>query len=85
MKLNKSTTVLLNVVLILVVAILVKNLFSIPKPLYGGNAVQYRTVEFDDIYANPSAMLNEAAKQGWRFVGWTGGGGRYTGYLIFEK
>lgn len=84
MKLNKSTTVLLNVVLILLVAILLKNLLSSPKPLYGGAAVQYKTVAFYG-GSDPAPVLNEAAKQGWRYYGWQGYAGNKDCYLIFEK
>jgi Domain of unknown function (DUF4177) len=84
MKFNKSTTVLLNVVLILLVVILVKTLLSAPKPLYGGAAVQYKTV-----VCVPSEdqvdVLNEMAKQGWRYHSQIAYGGNHSCFLVFEK
>lgn len=42
MKLMKSTTILLNIVLILVVALLVKSLIATPKNLYAKGKIEYK-------------------------------------------
>lgn len=84
MKLNKSTTVLLNVVLILLVAIMLKNLLSFPKTLFAGGSPQYKVVK--DLSNNPETRLektlNNMAKEGWRFHSLYP---TSTWLLVFEK
>ena len=73
MKLNKSTTILLNLVLVLVVAILFKSLFP-TKALYAadnprliGQFDHYKVVSPREGYLQ--YQLNEMVKEGWTFYG----------------
>jgi len=85
MKFSKLTTVLLNVVLILFIAILFKNLLSSPKTLAAGVSVQYTVIKEEGSFAGDRMkslefQLNEMAKQGWRLHSIDG-----RSWLIFEK
>jgi len=80
MKLNKSTTVLLNVVLILLVAILFKNLLSFPKSLHAQDSVRYQVFFYHSV-VNPLTLLNDMAKQGWHYHSWIGEPNE--GYLMY--
>ena len=65
MKLSKSTTILLNVVLVLLIVFLFKSLIAIPKSVYANPGYSYK---LHDLAAgeNPEIIINQYAKQGWR-------------------
>lgn len=69
MKLNKSTTILLNAVLLLVMAFLLKAIVSTPPQLHAAANAEYLVVQ--DTARNDSAelqkILNGYASQGWKF------------------
>jgi ABC-type uncharacterized transport system permease subunit len=74
MKLNRSTTILLNVALILAIAFLVKSLISSPKSLYAQSSNVEYSVE--SLHLQPgesvvagsiSSLLNAKAKDGWKY------------------
>jgi len=84
MKLSKSTTILINVVLILVIAILVKSLIALPKNVSAASNKDYSVVAYPSTGQNVEQMLNDKAKDGWTFVfAYQFGPGRYS--LIFER
>jgi len=67
MKLNRSTIILLNVVLILFIAFLVKALISFPKEAYAAGKVEY--LVYSTPYWTPSELteqLNGFAQKGWK-------------------
>ncbi len=74
MKLSKSTTILLNLVLILAIAFLVKSLVYFPKSLYAQSSnVEY---SLESLQLQPgesvgagsiSGLLNKKAKEGWKY------------------
>jgi hypothetical protein len=67
MKLNKSTIILLNVMLILIVVLLVKSIIFEPKNLYAAKNFEYKTIRFGSRSAEAS-LLTEEGKNGWRLV-----------------
>lgn len=67
MKLNKSTTVLLNVVLIVAVLLLIKSFIGFPKNAYG-MAVQYNVVLERGTFEFQQAV-NKLSLEGWSVVG----------------
>lgn len=78
MKLAKSTTILLNVVLALLVLILMKSVMTFPKSVYAGSGSTYKicylglsSSSIQDI----ERVLNSYAQDGWRLHsmrdGWT--------------
>lgn len=84
MKLSKSTIVLVNVALILVIAILVKALLVVPNNVSAAEFKEYSVVGYPSTGQNVEQMLNEKAKEGWEFVfAYQFGPGRYS--LIFER
>ena len=66
MKLDKFTKILLNVVFILLIALLVKSLATVPKDLYAKDNVEYEVEAFDVSISELGKGLNEMAKKGWR-------------------
>jgi hypothetical protein len=91
MKHTKLTTVLLNVALILVVAILFKSLLSFPKPLSAGVSVQAMPAGVPGKYvtvlvtgSDPEMALNKAARNDLQFVG-IFPNGTSSAYLIFTR
>jgi len=84
MHLSKSTTVLVNVVLVLVIAILVKSLIAVPNNVSAAASKEYSVVGYPSTGQNVEQMLNVKAKEGWDFVfAYQFGPGRYS--LIFER
>jgi hypothetical protein len=68
MKLHKLTTVLINVVLVLIIVLLAKSFIGFPK-----NADAAPTVEYKVIHTNAAqaeTMLNKLTQEGWHFVTW---------------
>jgi hypothetical protein len=67
MQFKKSTTIFLNVVLIIVALILIKFLISSPKNAYAA-ATEYKVIES----SNPAKFLgdlNKSSLEGWSVVG----------------
>ncbi len=84
MKLSRSTTILVNVALVLVIAILVKSLIAVPINVNAAGNKDYSVVGYPSTGQNVEQMLNEKAKEGWDFVfAYQFGPGRYS--LIFER
>ena len=66
MQFKKSTTILFNVVLILVALILIKLLVSSPKNAYAA-ATEYKVIESSD-RAEYLGNLNKSSLEGWSVV-----------------
>jgi hypothetical protein len=86
MKLSRSTTILLNVALILAIGFLVKSLISFPKSLYAQMSNAEYSVESLNLRPGESAdtgsissLLNAKAKEGWKYHSVVGGN------YIFER
>lgn len=84
MKLSKSTTILINVALVLLIAILVKSLVAIPQNVGAAQNKEYSVVAYPSTGQNVEQMLNEKAQQGWNFV-FAFQFGRAPYSLIFER
>jgi hypothetical protein len=84
MKLSKSTTVLINVALILLVALLAKSLVAVPKNVGAAQSREYKVVPYPSTGQNVEQMLNAQAQEGWRFV-FAFEFGRAPYSLIFER
>ena len=84
MKLSRSTTVLINVVLILLVALLAKSLVAVPKNAGAAQSREYKVVPYPSTGQNVEQMLNAQAQEGWRFV-FAFEFGRAPYSLIFER
>jgi ABC-type uncharacterized transport system substrate-binding protein len=84
MKLSRSTTILVNVALVLVIGILAKSLMAVPNNASAAANKEYSVVGYPSTGQNVEQMLNEKAKEGWEFVfAYQFGPGRYS--LIFER
>jgi hypothetical protein len=99
MKLSKSTTILLNAVLMLLIVILLKSLITIPKDLYAQNNFKYKIIYYEDEISLTAmregavtweerltkfeAPINQLAEKGWRFHSDI----KMSGYtlLVFER
>ena len=68
MKLHKSTTVLINVVLVLIMVILAKSFIGFPKNANAASPGEYKVVHTNLVQVE--TMLNNTAKEGWKFVNW---------------
>ncbi len=83
MKLAKSTTVLLNVVLVLLALLLVKWLIALPKNSYGQGEPAYHVTTLSGDHTDEaeqlSKLLNSRAEAGWSYRSNVGD------YLIFER
>ncbi len=84
MKLSRSTTILVNIALVLVVALLVKALIAVPSTAGAAQAREYKVVAYPSTGQNVEQMLNEYAGDGWRFV-FAFEFGRAPYSLIFER
>lgn len=84
MKLSRSTTILINVALILLVALLGKALLSAPAGAGAAQSREYKVVAYPSTGQNVEQMLNEHARDGWRFV-FAFEFGRAPYSLIFER
>jgi hypothetical protein len=84
MKLSKSTTVLINVALILLIAILAKSLIAVPGSAGAAQSREYKVVAYPSTGQNVEQMLNAQAQEGWRFV-FAFEFGRAPYSLIFER
>jgi hypothetical protein len=84
MKLSKSATILLNVALVLLIAILVKSLIAIPQNVNAAQNKEYSVVAYPSTGQNVEQMLNGKAREGWNFVfAYQFGRAQYS--LIFER
>ncbi len=67
MKLSKSTTILINVALVLLIAILVKSLIAVPKSVSAEQTKEY-LVKTVAGAKEAQQVLSELAQQGWTFT-----------------
>jgi hypothetical protein len=83
MKLAKSTTILINVVLLLLIAVLVKSFVATPKSAVAGINKEFMVFRGDAVAPANADILKKYAGEGWRFIF------AYTQYdapcFIFEK
>ena len=85
MKFDKFTKVLINLVLILLIALLLKSLIIAPKDVYAKSNLEYKLVSWtgrsDDEKEGREheALINQFAKQGWRLFESSGA------HYIFER
>ena len=84
MKLSKSTTILINIVLIMLVAFLVKAVLTAPGQAGAAQGREYKVVPYPSTGQNVEQMLNDQAREGWRFV-FAFEFGRAPYSLIFER
>ncbi|TFH49854.1 MAG: hypothetical protein E4G89_04200 [Methanothrix sp.] len=88
MKLSKSTTVLVNVILVLLVVLLVKSLLVHPREAQAGAGTKYTFFELPVAGNSPQVVLDSFTNQGqklhsYQFVAGIGGKGVHV--FIFEK
>lgn len=67
MKLSKSTTILINVVLVLLIAILIKSFIAFPKSANAAPIKEYQVVNCQP--RDTQGILNAESKKGWDLVG----------------
>jgi len=84
MKLSKGTRILVNIALVLVIAILVKTLVTVPAAAGAAQSREYKVVPYPSTGQNVEQMLNANAQEGWRFV-FAFEFGRAPYSLIFER
>lgn len=84
MKLSRSTTVLINVILILIGALLVRMLVTAPASAGAAQSREYKVMAYPSTGQNVEQMLNAQAQEGWRFV-FAFEFGRLPYSLIFER
>lgn len=99
MKFDKSTKILIHLILVLLAVFLLKSLIAVPKNLYARNNYQYKIIYYED-EVGLAAMkegavswekrntryeepINKLAKEGWRFHSDIRMG-NYT-LLVFER
>jgi serine protease inhibitor ecotin len=68
MKLSRSTAILVNIVLVLLAALLVKGLVTAPASAGAAQSREYKVVPYPSTGQNVEQMLNAQAQEGWRFV-----------------
>ncbi len=90
MKLDRSTRILLNLVLVLVAAVLVKAFISIPFNLYAAENPEYKVIKYNKTEFNWNAeglsrFLNANAKSGWKYHSMHWGEASGQIYGIFER
>ena len=66
MKFDKSTKILLNLVLILVIALLVKSLIVVPNDAYARENVEYKVLRAPRTHAELQPLINAHVKSGWK-------------------
>jgi hypothetical protein len=84
MKLPKLTNVLVNVALALLIVILVKTIVAVPASAGAAQSREYKVVPYPSTGQNVEQMLNDHAREGWRFV-FAFEFGRAPYSLIFER
>jgi len=67
-KTSKSTTILLDLVLLLVMILLVKSLIAMPRNLYAKAPVEYKVVDLKPVNNLPDLqkLLDDMSNQGWK-------------------
>ena len=68
MKPSRSTRILINVALVLLIAILVKALITVPTSAGAAQSREYKVIPYPSTGQNVEQMLNDNARDGWRFV-----------------
>jgi hypothetical protein len=68
MKISKSTTILVNVVLVLLIAILVKSLIAAPRSAVAGINKEFMIYRGDMQATANAEILKKSVDEGWRFV-----------------
>jgi flagellar basal body-associated protein FliL len=68
MKLHKSTTILINVALVLLIIILAKSFIGFPKNANAASPGEYKVVHTNLVQVE--TMLNNLTKEGWHFFTW---------------
>ncbi|MFQ6070018.1 MAG: hypothetical protein ACE5LC_05765 [Candidatus Aminicenantales bacterium] len=70
MNLNKSTRILINVALVLLIALLLKSLISVPRSAVARSGSQYKVVDIADFGETNAKTLtqyiNQLSEHGWR-------------------
>jgi hypothetical protein len=66
MKFNKSTTILLDVVLFLLIVLLVKSIITMPKSVYASSRFTYKIVDVFGSNSEAEVRINRYANEGWR-------------------
>jgi hypothetical protein len=84
MKLSRSTTILVNVALVLLAALLIKGLVAVPASAGEAQSREYKVMPYPSTGQNVEQMLNAQAQEGWRFV-FAFEFGRMPYSLIFER
>ncbi len=84
MKPSRSTRILINVALVLLIAILVKALITVPTSAGAAQSREYKVIPYPSTGQNVEQMLNDNARDGWRFV-FAFEFGRAPYSLIFER
>lgn len=83
MKVDKSTKILINLILVLLVVFLLKSITAVPKNLYAQGNHQYKIIYYEDEvglaamkegavswekrHSRFEAPLNKLAEEGWRY------------------
>jgi len=78
------TRILINVALVLLIVILVKAIITVPASAGAAQGRDYKVVPYPSTGQNVEQMLNEYARDGWRFV-FAFEFGRAPYSLIFER
>ena len=84
MKLPKMTRILINIALVLLIVILVKAITAVPASAGAAQGRDYKVVAYPSTGQSVEQMLNEHARDGWRFV-FAFEFGRAPYSLIFER
>lgn len=84
MKLPKLTRILIDVALVFLIVILVKAIIAVPANAGAAQSREYKVVPYPSTGQNVEQMLNDQARNGWRFV-FAFEFGRAPYSLIFER
>jgi hypothetical protein len=84
MKPSRLTNALINVALVVVILVLVKVLIAVPGTVGAAQSRDYKVVPYPSTGQNVEQMLNDNARDGWRFV-FAFEFGRAPYSLIFER
>ena len=84
MKLSRMTNILINIALVVLLLVLVKTLVTVPGSAAAAQSREYKVVPYPSTGQNVEQMLNDNARDGWRFV-FAFEFGRAPYSLIFER
>jgi hypothetical protein len=84
MKFSRLTNALINVALVVLILVLVKVLIAVPGSAGAAQSRDYKVVPYPSTGQNVEQMLNDNARDGWRFV-FAFEFGRAPYSLIFER